>query len=287
MNYMIKVKFKLDYLNSLLVSYYILCLSSKDYLDCNLKLYSNFKISKIQSIRYLDYIKSLGFVSNKEQSMYRLNLFSPELKTIKKYCKVRKIPKAIENDLLSFEKQFKPYFLKLKNKLDPIIKLKKQNLSKLILTIYNSAINLTKKQIRVFKTIDIRVLEGISPSSFAKDYNDIQFIIEQVRNLSISNKFFEMTLIHELICHQIVKEYRVYYNDLFGKHIYEMEEGFAKLFAKKVFEDVFKENVNMNYYFIPSSELSYYKIYDKNWDLLKTQDFKTWYLNCLKEIKSI
>lgn len=218
--------------------------------------------------------------------MYRLNLFSPELKTIKTYCKIKKVPKIIQTDFLLFEKQFKPYFVKLKPKLDSFIKFKNQNLSKLILTIYSSAIKLTKKQIRIFKTIDIRVLEGISPSSFAQELNNTQFVIEQVRNV-ITEKGFEMTLVHELVCHQMVKEYRIYYKELFGKHIYEIEEGFAKFFAKRVFEDIFKEKVIMKKYNIIPSELPYYKIYEQNWHLLKDQDFKTWYLNCLKEIKSI
>lgn len=280
----IKVKLKFDYLNSLLICYHILNRPTKNIEKNNPSVFKNLKTTILQKISYRRYLHHQKVSSDWSISLYRTKLFSPELKTINQFAEKRKLSQRITKALLKFEPKFKIYFDSLKKELTPIIKMRKRETEKYIDSIYKNAVKITGVKIEIPKIIDIRVIEGMSPSSFGVSVGNTRYIISQKNNIMNKNiNIYLLSLIHESISHEIAKQFRSYIIELFGKHIYEVEEGFAKIFALKVFNLIL--NCESNYYITPGLETKSANIYLKNWHKLTNKNFAKWYYNCLKEIK--
>ena len=75
---------------------------------------------------------------------------------------------------------------------------------------------------------------------------------------------------------------RKYLQETFGGYVYDVEEGFAKLFSRKIAERILGSEVN--YGAQEGLQSLAYDTFDRNWSSLNGNDFGTWYKSCLTEI---
>jgi hypothetical protein len=164
--------------------------------------------------------------------------------------------------------------------------MRKKRCLELVDLIYEYAKRITGVKLSLPNIVDLRIIEGMSPHSFADRRANIQYIVLQVKHTERTyNDGFYISLTHELVSHYVLKDFQEYYITIFSNKKYEYEEGFAKLFAKKVYESILNSEIRYYPGYVRGVELSYYKIYEKNWHKLTNKNFAKWYLDCLKEIK--
>lgn len=282
---MIKVKISLDKLTSLLACYHILCASTGRNMKHNPEVFENLNVSSKEKEDYRNWLLKIGIPLDKSD-LLRTKLFFPESKTLDKYFDNSEevIPDELKRNMKSFEKRFIPYLKKIKEKIGMFVKSRSRESNKLINKIYNLAQEFSGIEIERPKELEVRIVGGFSPSSRGTKVKDGKgYIVMQVCNFLSEGDSYLMTLIHESIAHKVAIAAREYYKELFGKFIYDIEEGFAKLFSRKIAENILGRAVN--YHASKGIQEQSYKTFDKNWNLLDGKNFKSWYKNCLTEIK--
>lgn len=280
---MVEIEISPDRISSLIASYHILCAPSSRAMEYNPRLFNDLNVSQEEKKIYLDYFASKG-VPSEDLDKIRLKLLPPRLDTLKDFFDFagNKLPSNIANNLEKFESRFNPYFSGVMQSVEPFILVRKKQSEDLIYSIYGIAQKFSGVAIPQPDNLDIRIVEGISPSSQGSQLVDgKQYIIHQVRNL-MSEDFHMNTLVHETIGHHTVNPLRKKFASSFKDYCYSYEEGFVKLFTTKVMEGIlnrpFPKVVPVG-----REELSY-NSFSKNWDLLDGTNFESWYLKCLNEI---
>lgn len=280
---MTKIKLELDKLTSLLVSYHILCAPTELNKEYNPDIFKNLAVTPEERGLYLTNLLAKGVTLDRTDDV-RFGLFLPEFHSLEDYLTSDKIPEAIKDNLRAFEKRFDQYFGTVKQRVSPLIEKRKEEAESVIDKIYGAAEEITGIKIKRPSELEIRVVEGIAPSSRGSEIKDGKmYIIEQTRNfLDNSDDSYLITLIHEAVAHQTAEQGRQYYKELFGGYVYNIEEGFAKLFTRKVAEKVLGRDIN--YFASEGIETISYNTFEKNWDKLNN-NFNEWYKDCLTEIK--
>ncbi len=282
---MIKVKLELDKLTSMLVSHHILCIPTDMTRNCNQDVFDNLTVTPEEKEKYLNYILSRGIPLDKTD-WFRLSLFSPADKNLDDFLKddKKEIPEELKKNIISFQQRFEQYFEKVKAKVDPLIQSRTQYSEEMIDKVYESAKELSGVYIEKPKELEVRIVEGLSPSSMGVGgINGKKYIIEQAINFLSKGNWYLLSLIHEAVAHQTAKNSRKYLQEKFGGYVYDIEEGFAKLFTKKIAEKIL--NCEVIHPTRDGLENLSYDAFNKNWDSLNENNFENWYQKCLTEIK--
>lgn len=280
---MIKVTIKPDYLTSLLVSYHILNAPTEMNKRFNSGVFENLQVSQEEREQYLSFLTTIGFDS-KDTDEFRFSIFYPEVSTLDDFLSniAKSTPQSVKDNLRAFDIRFRKYFNSVEEKIDPIIEQSKKEMEEAADSVYDIAESMTGIRLKRPKEIELRIVEGLSPSSFARVKSDKLCIIEQTRNFVHEGEYMR-TLIHEAVGHFPQFEFKHLYNEVFGEFIYEFEEGFAKFFTAKIAERIFNRAVDS--YCSKGGEKLACSIFEKNWGSLTPGNFEGWYKNCLVEIK--
>lgn len=283
---MVSIQIKFDELTSMLHSYHILCAPTSLNRQYNPDVFKRLDVSPGERGRYLSYWISQGVTLDKMDSV-RSQLFYPEAKSI--HDIFSDMPdcwaSVIRHNLSGFQQKFTEYFKNLSDKLIPLMHARQVETEKVIDTIYNIAQEYTGVEIERPKDLEIRVVEGSAPSSQGTDVrNGKGYVMEQVRHFqNTSENSYLHTLIHETVAHQTADACRHFDKDVFGKYVYAVEEGFAKLFTNKIAEKVVGR---------PSDYISHggleevaYTTFENNWDSLNGKNFESWYKHCLAQVR--
>ena len=282
---MVEIKIELDNLTSMLVSYHILCAPTEINKRYNQDIFNNLQVTSEERGYYLSYLLSKGIQLDKTDCI-RTTLFYPEYKSLDDFFAnpKKEIPEKIRKDILAFKTRFLPYLEKIREKINPLVELRIEESNKFIDKIYDLAQELSSVNIERPKELEVRIVEGIAPSSMGTNIIDGKgYIIEQTRNFLSKENSYLLTLIHEAVAHQTANDSRKYLREKFGRHVYDIEEGFAKLFSKKIAEKILSWDAE--YSTQEGIQTLAYNTFNKNWDSLKGNDFENWYQKCLTEIK--
>ncbi len=284
---MIKTKLKFDRLASLLACYHILCVPTYMNKTYNPDVFKNLSVSRKERKVYLANLRRIG-VNMRRSDKFRLDLFCLESKNLKDYFKRHGdfVSEEVQKNYLAFEPKFNRYFERVNKEIDPLIKVRRKEAQKYINKIYDTAQKFTGVAIERAEEMHLRVLLGTAPSSRGSDIeNGKGYILIQKRNFLNPSDIFLISMIHETVAHQTVTPYGKYFMEIFNRRtIYEIEEGFAKLFSVKIAENLLKHKVT---YYIDSSEKAAYNLFDKNWPSLTDKNFARWYKKCFQEIKHL
>lgn len=284
---MININLKLDQLTSILMSYHILCAPTTFNRRYNPEIFNSLSVSSEERGNYLTYWISQGVTLDKTDSI-RTGLFFPESEFLddlfEQYGK--EWPSEVKNDLRNFESRFNPYFEKVRVKVNPLIPSRKQEAQNFIDAIYDSAQEFTGVIIERPRELEIRVVEGFAPSSMGTEIkNGKAYIVGQTRNFLSEGEGYLISLIHESVAHQTVDDSRKLLEKIFGKYIYDVEEGFAKLFTKKIGEKIL--NRELRYGASGGLQSIAYDTFNQNWNSLSGNNFSLWYEKCLEETEKL
>ncbi|MGV8168476.1 MAG: hypothetical protein ACP5N3_00300 [Candidatus Nanoarchaeia archaeon] len=288
------VKLRLDETNSLAVTYHILCAPNVMSRKYNEDIYDNLKVSEPEREQYVNFLASLGY---RKQDWFNTrpgtivigangleDYFSKfDARLSQRYNS--ELPDEIKNSMRTFEQSYSEYFDKIKQAAEPIIKQRTEQLNETIDYVYLKAKKMTGIKLLVPDMVDIIIVDGLAPSSFGGGINNgTGYVVTQSRHL----KNYEDLLgsaVHELVGHQTASAGRQSIIDNFGRHIYFVEEGFVKLFSKKIVDQFLSTNTEGS-----SSrdlETEAYKIFEKNWKKLDGTNFSEWYFDCVQKIHKV
>ena len=161
---MTKIKLELDKLTSLLVSYHILCAPTELNKEYNPDIFKNLAVTPEERGLYLTNLLSKGITLDKTDAA-RYGLFLPEFKDLESYLSSDKIPEKIKDNLRAFENRFDPYFETVKQKVSPLLEKRQEESESVIDKIYKTSQELTGVEIEKPSELEIRIVEGIAPSS--------------------------------------------------------------------------------------------------------------------------
>ncbi len=280
---MVKIILKLDKLTSLLVSYHILSAPSELSKKYNPEIFKNLKISPKEKRLYKKWLSTK--ISLEKSDSFKQYLFIPLAKNLN-FCfsKLEIENKGLVKSIKDFQKPFFKYLKIVGTKINSSISARNKESQRIINKVYNYAFKFSGVKIEIPKLIEVRIIEGISPMSVGTSVtNGVGYVAMQVSNLLSEGDSYLLSLIHETVAHKIARPSRDHFGKIFGRYIYDLEEGFAKLFSRKIAEEILNREV---YY--PAGkgvqEISY-KIFEKNWKLLNGKNFDSWFGKCLSEIK--
>jgi hypothetical protein len=289
---MTKITIKPDFLTSVLVTYHIMCAPTSLTRRFNGHLYERFEneISPEERGRYVSFL--IENVCSVDQ-MYdmRNGIFFPDYRDCQSFLKsgipnsgkTIPIPKAIGYSVLNFQERFRQYWEKAEEEIEGLIPKHLDTLEENHGRIYEIVSNeIPSEIISKPQNIEMRVVDGLSPSSYARERYGIYYIVEQLERFRENDAMLN-TFVHELIPHRLAKPYRDLQKSVFGRYVYEFEEGFAKLLAHKVTKIILPCARS----FLPhpmSLEGAFY-LFEDRWPLLRQMSFFQWYEMCLKEIR--
>ncbi len=280
---MINVRLGFDKLNSLLVSYHILCLPTKMNREYNPDLFMSFFASEEKKARYMDFLPYKK--KNTDPDSIVPDLILPRCKNLGHFFSMvdLEIPSSIKKDLRHFEKVSTPYFRDLATSLKPTIMQRAPKVANNIEEVYDTAQELTGISITRPKELDVYVVEGFAPQAMGSVVEKgFGFVVVSPLCLLKERKFMD-TIVHETVAHHTVDEARKIMRRVLGKYVYDVEEGFAKLFSSKVTEKMLGTKSRPCFY--GSLERVSHDVFEKNWSSLRGNNFNDWYLGCLKEVK--
>lgn len=286
---MVGIKFKFDRLTSVLMSYHILCAPTDRNRKFNPNIFSGFEKSITQQERknYLSYLSSKGVSLNKTDS-FRKSLFSPKSLDLKDYYlspKGENLPCQVQINLQAFESRFSSYLDGVEEKVKPLIEDRGRMFKELINKIYDLAQEFTGVVIKRPEELEVRIVEGLAPSSMGDMIDGKEYILLQSGNLlEPTGSSCLLSIIHEAVAHQTAYSSITAYTDIFREYyIYDIDEGFAKVFSKKIAERI--SGGFVNYKAWGGLEELAYNTFDRNWASLNKSNFNSWYKDCLIEIK--
>lgn len=283
---MVNIKLELDRLTSMLVSYHILCAPTSMNRQYNPDVFDNLSVSPEERGHYLTFLLSKGVALNQTDSI-RTSLFFPEARNLDDLFALygNEVPNEIWNHLRAFEIRFNQYLEKVRARVDPLIQSRTKESEDVIDRIYDLAQEFTGISIERPSELEVRIVEGLSPSSRGGDVRDGRgYIVMQTSNfLNTAGVNYLLSLIHEAVAHQTVCGSRKHVRETFGEYIYDVEEGFAKLFSRKIAERILGREVN--YAAEDGLQRTAYDTFNRNWSSLNGHNFTTWYKGCLTEIK--
>jgi hypothetical protein len=282
------VTIELDYLTSLLVSYHILCAPTEMNQKYNQEIFEELSsvISEEESEEYIEFLESQNFPSEKTDR-YRSWLFFPnydELNGLLQNNQKHRFSKEIVDSIKQFEPNYKRYWNVVISKLAPTMEKKRKELKGHVSRIYNLAEQKTGETIEKEKDIEIRVVHGLSPSSFVTTRKGKRYRVIQSQNYmedTTENNEYLLNFVHELVPHVVAQKYKHLHEEIFGKWIYKIEEGFVKLMTRKICEELIGELITKRY---GGGLEASYNIFERNWNQLNG-NFGEWYKKCLLEIK--
>jgi hypothetical protein len=275
-----------DFLTSTLVTYHILNAPTKISRRYSAHLYRLFEdgINPMERSEYLSFLASNGIDPGQFDEM-RCRIFSPKMRDLADFSTGSPLPMpdAVMGSIIAFQERFMPYWSEVERDMLDLapgkLKLMKNNFDR----IYDLALDeIPGERARRPERVEVRLVEGMSPSSHGSHSGDMFYIVEQAYNFR-SNEISFNTFVHELIPHDIASKYRFVQEELFGRYDYELEEGFVKAMTNKIVGRI-----------LPSAkgelvsrfgQQGSYHLYLKNWPMLKRMQFPDWYRMCLKEIK--
>lgn len=244
------ITIKYHKLSSLLQTYQILCNPTKLYLKYNLDIYDNLKLTKKYKIKFIDFLKSnenLKHITNiryaptnfKSKTLFenRPRIFIPETDDLNDFFSNigSNIPIIIKKNILKFKEKNISYFYNSKKDIKNIIYQRKRFLESKIIEIYDISKKITKISYKK-ENINIFIIDSITPGSFVTNFdNNTKYIVTSKRNIK-NKEYLLITLIHELIGHESVNDFRKYYLEIFDQFIYNIEEGFVKALTRKISE---------------------------------------------------
>jgi hypothetical protein len=288
---MIKVNIKLDYLTSLLVSFHILHAPTELNRRYNPEIFQRFEKDVDKKVKK----KYIGFVSDQFKELnikvfeektdeFKRYLFFPEYDSLEAFLngEGKKItPKWLVKPLHKFDIKFKQYWEEAKQELEGLVQERLKIVNKHIDKIYSLSEKFSHEKLYRPGEIEIRIVDGMSPSSFAAKKDKINYILMQAKNFK-DEKAFLGTLIHITAPHHMAGRYRNLQKEVLGVFIFSVQEGFAKLFVDRVRDNILTEKSKPIKLF--GLERTY-EVYEKNWNKLANMSFGEWYKMCLVEIK--
>lgn len=283
---MVKIQLELDRLTSMLASYHILCAPTSINKQYNPAVFSNLIVTPEERGHYLTYLLSKGVTLDRTDSV-RTSFFFPESRTLDDFFETygKEVPDEVKNNLKSFETRFDSYLEKVRANVGPLIQSRSRESQEMIGTIYNLAQEFTGVSIERPEELEVRIVEGLAPSSRGSEVrNGRGYIVEQTRNFLSTGDSYLLTLIHEAVAHQTADDSRKYMQETFGGYVYDVEEGFAKLFSRKIAERILGREVN--YGTEDGLQRLAYDTFNRNWGSLNGTNFGSWYDRCLTEIKN-
>lgn len=267
------INMELDELSSLLVSYHILCAPTELNKTYNPDVFQNFAVSSEQKERHSSFLKSKN-ISSENTDYFRRKLVFPERHSLDELFLYQNIPEGIKTDLRTFETEFKPYMEKVKKELGPAIANKTREGNDVIDKIYDISEQLTGIKVEKPEKVNIRIVEGMAPSSGFHPVNENIYIVMQKRNvLDTTNHAFLTSLIHESVGHQTAQSAD-------SSVQYTTEEVFVKLFTKKIAEQIVGAAVD--YCTGRGIDKIKFDKFNENWSSLNSTNFRSWYKNCLR-----
>jgi hypothetical protein len=282
---MIEVSLKPDKLTSLLVCYHILCAPTERNTNYNPDVFEKLN-SSLTNQEKDDYLTFLSIVAPNDTDGFRTQLFFPKYITLDEFLngnEARNVSKEIRASIKEFEKSFNSYWENIEEEFNIIkecrLKLAKEHITQ----IYELQERLTGETgIPRPSHLEIRIVEGLSPSSFGnKDHHPLHYTIEQKRNYLDEGAFLR-TIIHESNIHNIARLSANFHKQIFGRWIYEVEEGFVKTMTAKIYTQLTGNPIDYGGSKGTLEESG--EIFNANWDRLNG-NFKPWYEDRLFEIK--
>jgi hypothetical protein len=282
---MVNVKLELDKLTSLLATYHILCAPTKRNMEYNPDVFSNLNVPFEIAGDYVGYLLSRG-VRLDETDSVRPQLFFPDVKDLAGYLDShgKDLPDNVKSNLREFELSFDRYFKVVKGKVEPLIEVREEESAEVIDSVYDAAVEMTGVDIERPEVLEVRVVEGLAPHSIGSVVKDKKgYVVMQTRNfMNMEGDSYLLSLIHEAVAHQAVMDLRQCHNKVFGRFVYQIEEGFAKLFTRKIAEKVLGREVD--YRSQIGTERTAYEVCERNWDRLKERGFSEWYKDCVRGV---
>jgi|GEM_PF-3764182 len=282
---MIEVSLKPDKPTSLLVCYHILCAPTERNTKHNPDVFEKLD-SSLTNQEKDDYLTFLSIVAPNNTDRFRNHLFFPKYNTLDEFLngtETRNIPKEIRESVKGFEKSFNSYWENVEKEINPLMEDRLKLVKKYITQIYELQEQLTgETEIPRPDFLEIRIVEGLSPSSFGnKDHHPLHYIIQQKRNYLDEGAFLR-TIIHESNIHNIARLSANFHKQIFRRWIYEVEEGFVKTMTAKIYTQLTGNPTDYGGSKGTLEESG--EIFNANWDRLNG-NFKPWYEDRLFEIK--
>jgi hypothetical protein len=273
------VNVELDYLTSLLVSYHILCAPTEMNQKYNSDIFEELGgvITEREKEVYFSFLQEEGF-SGSNSDMFRQKLFVPEYNTLDELFESNRldmIPKKVKDRIRRFNPQFNAYWNQKLKDIEVVLEKRKKEFPRYIEKAYETSERLTGEKLDR-ENIKVRVIEGTAPNSFTRTIEGDKYIAAQRRNIVREKDDYALiALIHEAIPHMIGERYRMLHEEIFGEWTYRIEEGFAKLFSRKVAEEILGRKARA---VKPSNRIERmsYDIFSEEWNRLDG-NFAEWY----------
>lgn len=301
-----EVTMRLDYVNSLLLTYHIICAPTEMSRKYNEHLYEAFEsaIPEEDKKKYLEFLRSAFCTTDMDKDKFKTYIFHPEYEDIKSYFFGKRekydyredITEEMMKSWLAFEKHFKPYWRISEEWLNGYFAPNKKIVEKYRRMIFDIAVKLLPgTRILMPPKIEVRVVEGIAPRWFVWLGGGVRYIIVDTYTFGNPIALLE-AIIHETVAHlSVKKKIRTLQEKVLHEYVYSIEEGFAHLFTDKIIDELPLEGKNLKIwkearerktqYMERSGFKGTYHLYDEKWQLLKKMTFPEWYEMCLQEIK--
>lgn len=282
---MVNAKLELDRLTSLLAAHHILCAPTKRNREYNPDVFRNLRVPSEIAGSYVGYLLSKGVTLDETDSV-RPKLFFPDVKDLEGYLNShgKDLPDSVKSNLSKFKWGFDRYFDIVRKDVDPLIEVREKEPKEVIDSVYDTAVEMTGVEIERPEVLEVRIVAGLAPHSIGSVVRDGKgYVAMQARNfLNMEGDSYLLSLIHEAVAHQVVMDLRQAHNKVFGRFVYDVEEGFAKLFTRKIAERVLGREVD--YRSDMGTERAAYEVFERNWDRLKEKDFSEWYKDCVQDV---
>jgi len=275
---MVEVDLILDRFNSEINCYHILCSPTELSRRYNPRVYANLSVTSQERDDYCVFL----FDGKLKPDQLRVNLATPA-KDLDSFCSLvgLYVPPEISANFAEFQARFGGYFEGVKRQFEPLMQERLGKTKELIERIYQLSKVETGVSVPIPERLEMRVVEGMSPSSYGRTFNEVFYVFEQMRNYLDEVGFFS-TLVHECVGHQTASCGRRFHQEFFGGYMYNFEEGFVKVLTRRIIESLFGKSQGGPSG--PDQELAF-KVFEESWPDLKKLGFLEWYKRGLIRIR--
>lgn len=282
---MVGVNVALDYPSSAIISYHILCAPTSLTLKHNPELYDAFD-DEITLDEKHEYLEMFGDLTRQNIHNMRTRFFSPD-NAHRNFMDV--IEKLNYGDsaasIIRFEDMFKDYWDKLALELNPLVPEREELYFLLADEIYDIAHDLTGIEVKKPSDVGVRVVEGLSPTSFAQKRGDTEYVVQQSRQFK-SDTGHMSTFIHELVPHKLLGQFRNLHKNYFGDYKYEFEEGVVKSLTNVIGQRLYRDDtIDFSKPPRDKNERIAFDIAERKKEQLNGNVY-IWYDECLSDIAS-